>query len=426
VTSFHPPALDLFRLSPAARLRTHLFGRLRFLLRPLILVDLLTVAAVVPALRGLRALRLLRLIRTRRVFRYGDPFRGLERAVRDNALLFSFAISLLGVTVLLGGVTIWLVEGGSNPTVDSVGDGFWWAIVTLTTVGFGDISPTTGLGRVIGGVLMVAGLFNLALFAGIVGSTLLSAVLSIREEQVRMSGYVDHVVICGYHPGARMLLDALLQEIRPPRPPLVLFAEGERPLDVPPEFQWVNGDPTKESELDKVRLTHARAAVLVGPRGMRPQEADAITILTAFTIRSYAGVRAPERERPLRVVAEILDAENVGHAKAAGADEVIETTRLGFTLLSHSLAIPGTATVMGEFAASGAQGVYVGQAPAAAGLPAPFSSVVQRVKDSTGALVVGVRDGSSGEDLINPPASREVGPRTTLIYLAERPVLEPI
>jgi voltage-gated potassium channel len=423
VGSYRQPSLDLFHLSGTERLRTHVLGRLRFALRPLILIDVLTVAALVPALRGLRALRLLRLFRSTRVFRYADPFRGLERAVSDNALLFSFALSLLAVTVLLGGITIYLVERGENAAVNDVGDGLWWAIVTLTTVGFGDISPITTLGRVVGGFLMVAGLFNLALFAGIVASTLLNAVLTIRKEQFRMSGYGDHVVICGYDAGARMLLDTLPGEFDPSTVPLVVFSEGERPPDMPPDFQWVNGDPTKESELDKVRMTHARAALLVGHRRARPQEADAITILTAFTIRSYMRSRAAHRARPLYIAAEILDSENVGHAHAAGVDEVIETTRLGFSLLAHALAMPGTAEVMSRVATKGAPGVFVGCPPDGIDLPAPFAQVVERVKERTGALVIGVRDGATGEDEINPAADRAIDASAALIYLAEKPVL---
>ena len=423
VGSYRPPALDLFDFSAGERLRTHLLGRLRFALRPLILVDVLTVAALVPALRGLRALRLLRLIRSTRVFRYADPFRALERAIRDNALLFTFALSLLAVTVLLGGVTIYLVESPTNDQVQDVGDGLWWAIVTLTTVGFGDISPITTVGRIVGGALMVAGLFNLALFAGIVANTLLNAVLTIRKEQFRMGGYADHVVVCGYDEGARMLLDALLRELDLSSTPVVVFSEGERPADLPPDFHWVNGDPTKESELDKVRMTHARAALLVGLRGVRPQEADASTILTAFTIRSYMSSRAAHRSRPLYIAAEILDSENVGHAHAAGADEVIETTRLGFSLLAHALVMPGTAEVMSHVATRGAHGVFVGNPPAGLDLPAPFAEVIERVKERTGALVIGIRDGETGEDEINPAADRPIDASAELLYLAQRPVL---
>lgn len=424
IGSYRPPALDLFRLPAHARLRTHVLGRLRYALRPLILIDLLTVAALLPALRGLRAIRLLRLARTRRIFRYGDPFRGLDRAIQDNGLLFSFAISLLGLTVLLGGTTLYLIEVGINPTIDSLGDGLWWALVTLTTVGFGDISPVTTLGRVVGGFLMVAGLFNLALFAGIVGSTLMNAVLALRQEQFRMGGNVGHVVICGYDAGAEMLLGSLLQELDPDVTPLVVFAEGDRPADLPNEFQWVSGDPTKESELAKVRMAHARAAILVGPRRVRPQQADAVTILTAFTIRSFLNSCGPDRERPLYMVAEILDAENVEHARAAGADEVIETTRLGFSLLSHAVTMPGTAAVMSRVATSGAHSIYVGRPPVDLELPAPFAQIVERVKAKTGALVIGVREQTTGEHEINPAADRPIDAADSLVYLAETPVLD--
>ena len=54
---------------------------------------------------------------------------------------------------------------------------------------------------------------TVALFAGIVGHSLLNAVLSIREEQFRMSGYVDHVIVCGYERGSDLLLRALQDEL---------------------------------------------------------------------------------------------------------------------------------------------------------------------------------------------------------------------
>ena len=85
--------------------------------------------------------------------------------------------------------------------------------MTVTTVGFGDITPVTGLGRIIAAVMMVAGMFTLALFAGIVGSSLVSGMLSIREEQFRMSEYVNHVIVCGHDESTRLLLDALAREL---------------------------------------------------------------------------------------------------------------------------------------------------------------------------------------------------------------------
>ncbi|MGB0588884.1 MAG: ion transporter [Myxococcota bacterium] len=425
VASFHPPELNLFHMGHARRLRIHVTGRLRFLLRPLQLADLLTVLALVPALRGLRAIRLLRLLRSGGIFRYSHPLRGISRAFQENVLLYAVGFGLLTTATIVGGLSIYLVEVRANPDIATIGDGIWWAIVTLTTVGFGDITPVTSLGRVVGGTLMVAGMFTLALFAGIVGNTLLNVVLSIREEQVRMSGYYDHVVICGYDSRSQMLLDAIVEEFDTNERQVVIFAPRSRPPEVPPHFTWIQGDPTKESELDKVRLTHARCALVVGSRDVPPSDADARTILTVFTARSYLSERplVSDRKKPVYIVTEILDAENVDHARTAGADEVIETTRLGFSLLAHTVDQPGTAALVSRVGVKGWQNIYVGALPQDVNVPATFQTVSAQVKSATGALLIGIRPRDGG-DILNPPDDTQVVQGSQVVYLASKPVLE--
>lgn len=418
VGSFRPPALDVRALSPAGRLRTHVLGRLRFCLRPMMLVDIVTVLGAVPALRGLRAVRLVRLIRGARVLRYASPFEAIERALAENSVLYLFGMSAFGVTVVVGALAFYLSEHASNPDIATVPDALWWSVVTVTTVGYGDLTPATGSGRLIGAALMIAGMIILALFAGIVGSSLMGAVLNLRVEGFRMSDTVGHVVVCGYEPGAALLLDALAREIGPSGRQIVLFSPTERPLDVPPEFVWIQGDPTKESELDKLRLPMAHAVIVVGSRVDLPQIADARTILVVFTVRRYLRPHEASRRQPMYVVAEILDSENVEHARTAGADEVIETRRIGFHLLAHAVHAPGASRVVAELADLAHHSVFVGRPPAGG----RFADVVARVLATHGAVVIGVRD-AQGRNHLAPPPDREVGPDDEVLFIGDSAIL---
>ena len=424
LASWRPAEIDFFDLPRTKVARAHVLGRLRYAVEPLNLIDIITVLAVLPQLRALRVLRLLRLVRLQGLFRYNNPLTGTIRAFDENRLLYLGAFSLLGVIVGLGGTSIYLAEAPSNPGISSLRDGLWWALVTITTVGYGDIAPHTGLGRIIGGSLMVSGMFMLALFAGIVGSTLLSVVMGIREEQYRMARFLDHVVICGYESGSRLLLDNLNNELDATKTDVLIFAPGERPRDVPHEFNWVSGDPSKESELAKVHLHKARSVIIVGGRAVPPAQADATTILTAFTIRRWLDRHedTENRKRPLHVVAEILEHENVDHARTAGADEVIETTNLGFSLLSHAVVQHGTADLMSRVVGAGFNSLYVGRIPDGIGAPILFPDLARRLRKEHGVLLIGFKD-IAGNDRINPADTVEVGVGEKLLYLAEREVL---
>jgi Trk K+ transport system NAD-binding subunit len=125
------------------------------------------------------------------------------------------------------------------------------------------------------------------------------------------------------------------------------------------------------------------------------------------------------------MVAEILDSENVDHARKAGADEVIETRRIGFSMVAHAVAYHGTATTMSRVLLSGSHNVYIGRIPGDPSNPVALGELLTELKLSKiGGLVIGVRT-PDGEEVINPPKSLVLPPGSLLIYLAESPLLEP-
>ena len=153
------------------------FGRLKFLLRPMMLVDLL---AILPFylpmvteldLRFLWILRFSRIIRLLKVGRYSDTYRMMGRvfASRKEPLILS-AVMVFTI-LLLSSCLMYFLEKDAQPDIfPSIPAAIWWGTVTLTTVGYGDIFPVTVGGKIIGGLISFMGIGLFALPAGILAS----------------------------------------------------------------------------------------------------------------------------------------------------------------------------------------------------------------------------------------------------------------
>ena len=227
------------------------------------------------------------------------------------------------------------------------------------------------------------------------------------------------------------MLEALDRETELAGSRVVFFDDHERPRDLPPDVLWVQGNPTKESELDKVRLTHAVGGDRGGCAGhVPPQSADASShshhvhdpFLPATRTNEQVRLR---KHRAFMWWSRFLDSENVRpRAQAAGADEVIETRKIGYSMVAHAVGFHGTATAMSRLLISGAHNVYIGVVPVSHSEPVEFGRLLAELQLSKqGGLVVGLRR-PSGEEIINPPKSTPVTPGTHLLYLAEKPLLE--
>ena len=119
--------------------------------------------------RTLRVLRLFRLVRASIVA--GVVLRRLRSLLQHRG--FAYVLCVGTIAVSLGAVGIYVLERGL--TVESIGDAYWWAIVTVTTVGYGDVSPKTTEGRLIAAVLMLVGIGVMSVFTATLASFFLSS-----------------------------------------------------------------------------------------------------------------------------------------------------------------------------------------------------------------------------------------------------------
>jgi voltage-gated potassium channel len=159
---------------PFLRRRPPWKARLIWARRPYLIIDLLAIlpfylSQIFPF--DLRVLRVLRLLRFLKLSRYSPAIHTLVRVLNNERRALTAAGLLLMAAVLFASTGIHYLEQEAQPDkFGSVPESAWWAIATLTTVGYGDVTPITPLGRLFGGVVMVCGLCILALPVAIIAS----------------------------------------------------------------------------------------------------------------------------------------------------------------------------------------------------------------------------------------------------------------
>ena len=154
--------------------RTLARARTQFALRPLLVIDLL---AILPFYLGflfsmdLRVLRVLRLFRFFKLARYSPALQTLWRVVRSESRALLGALLVMVSLILFAATGIYYIERAAQPEVfGSIPAAAWWALSTLTTVGYGDVVPVTVFGRLFGGLIMIFGLGMFALPIAIIAT----------------------------------------------------------------------------------------------------------------------------------------------------------------------------------------------------------------------------------------------------------------
>lgn len=132
-------------------------------------IDLLASIPLVEELRVMRLFRIMRLLRLFRAIRSAKNIASWLLSQRNHgALSVAFGLSVL--LVIFGSIAILLIEGPKQGPIDTGEEAIWWAIVTLTTVGYGDYYPVTTGGRIVAVFLMVGGLGLFGTFSGLIAS----------------------------------------------------------------------------------------------------------------------------------------------------------------------------------------------------------------------------------------------------------------
>jgi voltage-gated potassium channel len=166
-------------------------GRLRYMITPMAIIDLM---AVLPSflpifgvdLRMARALRLTRVFRVAKLGRYVSALRLFADVARRKREELVLTTCVLGLMLLVSSSLMYFAENDDQPEVfSSIPAAMWWAIATLTTVGYGDVYPITPLGRLLASVSAVVGIGLFALPTAILGAGFVEEIEKRKHEHPR-------------------------------------------------------------------------------------------------------------------------------------------------------------------------------------------------------------------------------------------------
>ncbi len=300
-----------------------------------------------------------------------------------------FALILtLAVILLLGAIGFSLAEPAEGPWWARFGRAVWWGMVTLTTVGYGDVVPVTVLGRLVGIGFMVIGFISLSLVTATVASVFVERKFR-REKGLEAIKAAQHILILGWPEDAETLLDQLLKRLPTTIPVVLVNKATPEEMDALKEkypqqtIFYLRGDYSREEILLKANVKGAIKAIILADRqtGETAVQVDQRTLFTALTLKAI--------HAKIRIMAELLRQENRNYLERAGAEEVLIRGQYDSSLLAGAIASPALFRVYTSLLIGDGQGLWDVEIPSTFhGHPlAEFSSYLQEQHQ---AILIGI------------------------------------
>ncbi|OCA81417.1 potassium channel family protein [Pseudobacillus wudalianchiensis] len=249
--------------------------------------------------------------------------------VESPLLLRIFTIAVF--FIILFGTAVHLIEPNTFPTVF---EGIWWAVVTASTVGFGDFAPKTTAGRLLGIGLIFAGAGFLSAYFINLAAAAVSLQNSLQEGRAIYTNK-NHLVIIGWNERTKEIIDHLCT--LPFSRHVVLVDESLRTNPYSEKIvHFIQGAPYKDVTLRKANIKEAATALITSDQNKNEMHADMSSILTLVAVKGS--------NPALHCIVEILTNDQVVNAKRAGADEVIQTNKHASSVMLSSIQQEGASS----------------------------------------------------------------------------------
>ncbi len=262
-----------------------------------------------------------------------------------------YRLAIFGVLLFGGtGGVITLLELGKNDQFQSYFDGIWWAVITFSTVGYGDKSPVTVPGQTITIVAIFGSMALVSLLSGTFASVFVESNTRARRGLMDFPKLSEHIVICGWKNNMSDIVRDILQlseKITADKIVIVSNIDSEKieALKELPELKkvkYIRGDYFSEDTLNRANIRDAVKAIVLADtfESSGSSEADSKTVMTVITIKAMA--------RDLYVCAELIDKKYESYLRNAMCDEILFPRDLNRQMLAGTTITNGLANILND------------------------------------------------------------------------------
>jgi len=294
---------------------------------PFAIIDFL---AILPGYRGFRIFRIFVIFRLFKLIRYVKSINTFIEVLANKKFeLFILLIALSFVT-FIGGAVMYVFEAHANPKIHNLFDAFYWSLITISTVGYGDIAPVTDEGKVLTMVLIVFGIGFISFSTSIIVSAFTEKLEELKADRVvrEAKSMNDVFLLCGYSNESEILAKRFKSENQDF---IIVDLDEDRVTEATLKgYVAIKGDVTNRDFLKKLDFNKITKVFVLTNNDI----ANAFIILSVRTFAKKG------------IIALANDKKHIAKMKKAGASYVVVPTKATAVLMAEYIGHPITFEVI--------------------------------------------------------------------------------
>ncbi|MDD5229655.1 MAG: NAD-binding protein [Methylococcales bacterium] len=298
--------------------------KIRYMATPMAIIDLL---AILPSYETFRFLRIFMVFRLLKLFRHFHSIKVFVNILSNKRFeLYTLGI-FLGFLIFIGSIVIYLFEShAEGGQIKNLFDGFYWTIVTLSTVGYGDIAPHSTGGRLVSIVLIFSGIGVLSFFTSIMVSGFSEEIYHLRENRTytEIKRYDDFVILCGFGRVGQHIAKQLAKD----KLKFVIIDSLDTNIDKAHELNYtaIHADASKNGVLKSAGINNGASSVLC------TTDDDVINVYITLTARNL--------NPNIHIISRSNNIDNVKKLYQAGASNVIRPFEIAGMVVAEYVGQP--------------------------------------------------------------------------------------